>query len=254
VKSGETGIHCSPGGAGASFDPTLMNSNLPLTGAHLRTYQTIFQHPISHNLGWQEVHALFRHVGEMDEEPNGNFKVTRNGRTLILHPSRTKDVAETDQLMAMRHFLRESEGTPPPEGDTHARCLLVIDHRQARIFRSGLNGTEPKQILPHPPQDYFRQARNAHDFSRGQEKPEPNSYFAPVAAALAGADQILIFGTGTGMSSEMDQFTAWLKTHDAQLAKRIVGTLVVDEQHLTESQLLAKARDFYDRPVSPPQC
>lgn len=228
-----------------------MNSTLPLTGAHLRTYQTIFQHPISHNLGWREVHSLFRHVGEVNEEPNGNLKVTRNGQTLILHPSRTKDVAETEELMALRHFLQRSEAVPSATGDNKARCLLVIDHRQARIFRSGLNGTEPKQILPHPSEDYFRQARNAKDFSRGQEKPEPNSYFEPVATALAGSDQILIFGTGTGMSNEMDQFTAWLGINYAELGKRIVGTLVVDEHHLTESQLLAKARDFYARPVSP---
>lgn len=30
-----------------------------------------------------------------------------------------------------------------------------------------------------------------------------------------------------------------------QVARRIVGRVVVDEQHLTEDQLLAKARDFY---------
>src|SRR6185436_12947462 len=112
-----------------------MNSPTLLTGSHLRTYNTIFQHPVSHNLGWNDVHALFRHVGTVDEEPNGNLKVTRNGHTLILHPARTKDVAETEQLMALRHFLERSQATAPVNGEAPARWLLVIDHREARIFR-----------------------------------------------------------------------------------------------------------------------
>jgi len=43
----------------------------------------------------------------------------------------------------------------------------------------------------------------------------------------------------------MEQFIAWMKNHHPELAKRIVGSLVVDEHHLTEGQLLAKAKDFY---------
>lgn len=46
----------------------------------------------------------------------------------------------------------------------------------------------------------------------------------------------------------MDQFIAWLKSHHTALAKRIIGSLAVDEHHLTEDQLLAKAREFYARP------
>jgi hypothetical protein len=229
------------------FARMLDNMNPPpaLTGAHLRTYQTIFQHPVSHNLGWHDVHALFRQLGQVEEEPNGNLKVTRNGQILVLHPPRTKDVAETDELMALRHFLERSETTPPETNEKEAHWLLVIDHHEARIFRSEMVGAIPQQILPHEPEDYFRHAHNSRDFSRGREKPDPNSFFEPVAKALQAIGQILIFGTGTGTSSEMDQFIAWLKLHHPELAKRIIGALVVDEHHLTEDQLLAKAREFY---------
>ena len=57
--------------------------------------------------------------------------------------------------------------------------------------------------------------------------------------------RMLILGTGTGTSSEMDQFVAWLKLHHPDLAKRIIGSLVVDEHRLTDGQLLAKAGEFY---------
>jgi hypothetical protein len=222
-----------------------MNSTSSLTGSHLRTYQRIFQHPVSHNLEWRDVHTLFRYIAQVEEEPNGNLKVTRNGQILVLHPARTKDVADTDELMALRHFLERSETTAPATDEIDPHWLLVIDHHDARIFRSPMAGTTSQEILPHEAEEYFRHAHNSKDFSRGQEKPDPNSFFEPVVRALQEPGQILIFGSGTGTSSEMDQFVAWVKLHHPEVAQRIIGTLVVDEHHLTQGQLLAKSREFY---------
>ena len=222
-----------------------MNPPLVLTGSHLRTWQTIFQHPVSHNLGWRDVHALLRELCQVEEQPNGNLRATRHGQTLVLHPPRAKDVAETDELMALRQFLEQAEasltGGPGPEAD----WLLVIDHHEARIYRAETPGALPEQHRPHAPEDYFRHVHHSKDFSRGKEKPDPNSFFAPVASALSAASHILIFGRGTGMSSEMDQFIAWAKFHHPAPARRIIGSLVVDDRHLTEAQLLAQAREFF---------
>jgi hypothetical protein len=135
--------------------------------------------------------------------------------------------------------------SPPGTNGKEAHWLLVIDHHEARIYRSATPGAVPQQIRPHVAKEFFRHAHNSKDFSRGREKPDPNSFFEPVAGLLNGAGKILIFGTGTGTSSEADQFIAWLSLHRPELAKRIVGSLVVNEHHLTEGQLLAKARDFY---------
>ena len=222
-----------------------MNSTAPLTGSHLRTYNTIFQHPVSHNLDWRNVRALFDHLAEVVEQPNGNLKVTRNGQSMVLHTPRTKDVAEVEELMELRHFIQRSE-TPQadtPAGESH--WLVVIDHHEARIYRSEMNGAVPERILPHEPTDYFRHAHNSKDFSRGREKPDPNSFFEPVAAALKGASKILVFGSGKGTSSEMEQFVGWLGHTHKEIAARIAGTLVVDDHHLSEAQLLSRAREFY---------
>jgi len=228
-----------------------MNIIPKLTGSHRRTYKALFQHPISHNLEWRAVYGLLEKLGQLVEEPNGNMKATRNGQTLVLTPPTTKDVASEDEVMSLRHFIELSEpaAIPSPtveEKDVH--FLLVIDHQQARLFRSEMHGAVPQQILPHEPDEYFRHAQDSKDFSRGQEKPNPNSFFEPVAKALQNAGQILIFGAGVGMSSEMDQFIAWLKIHHPTLAVRIIGSITVDEQHLTDDQLLAKAREFYSQP------
>jgi hypothetical protein len=222
-----------------------MNPTPPLSGAHERTYEAIFRHPVAHNLAWREVHALLRHVGTLTEEANGNLKATRNGQTLVLHPSRMKDVTEIAELLELRRFLERSADAATATAGRESHWLVVIDHHEARVYHSFLPGAKGEQILPHEPADFFRHAHNSKDFARGREKPEPNSFFAPVTQALGGAGQILVFGSGKGTASEMEQFVAWLKQHHPAVAGRIVGTVVVDEHHLTEPQLLAKAREFH---------
>ncbi len=54
-----------------------------------------------------------------------------------------------------------------------------------------------------------------------------------------------MFGSGTGRSSAMEHLLADLKDHHADMAKTIVGSVIVDAHHTTESELLAQARRFY---------
>ena len=225
-----------------------MNSTSTLTGSHLHTYNAIFQHPISHNLEWRAVRLLLANLADVVQESNGNLKVIRNGEVLVLHPPRTKDVTKKEEIMSLRHFLERSEISSPETKGEEAHWLLVIDHHEARIFRHQMHGGIPDLLLPHAPKEYFRHAHNSKGTSRGKEKPDPTTFFEPIAQALGDSGQILVFSTGTGASSEMDQFTGWAKRHHPELSLRIIGSLVVDEHHLTDDQLLAKARDFYASP------
>lgn len=222
-----------------------MKSNSQLTGSHLRTYQTIFQHPVSHNLGWHEVHALFRQLGEVEVEPNGNIKVVRQGEVLILHAPRTKEVGSAEELMALRHFLERSETPVASAAKPGARWLVVIDHHAALVYRAITAGAVPQQIRPHMTDDSPRHAPATGEPSRDGELSHPNRFFEPLAAVLTGAGEILLFGRGTGSSSAMEQFAEWLKKRRPRVAQRIVGAVVINGPHLTEAQVLARAQDCY---------
>jgi len=89
-----------------------MKTTTPLSTSHQRTFDRIFQHPISHNLEWRDVLALLGEMGEVEKEHNGSHKVTRNGHTLVLHSTSAKDVSEMDEIMSLRHFLEKSETAP----------------------------------------------------------------------------------------------------------------------------------------------
>ena len=133
--------------------------------------------------------------------------------------------------------------------DTH--LLVVIDHREARIYRAELRGSVPQRIHA------VRSARlrtvsalRPGTSPTASASPERKTFYEAVANTLRGAEKILLFGSGTGASSAMDQLLADLKRRHPPLAQRVVGSIVVDEQHSTEDQLLAKAREFYAKLAS----
>jgi hypothetical protein len=219
-----------------------METQLPRS--HQKTYDAVLQHPAPHNLHWRDVRAMLKALGEAVEEPNGNLKVTRGGQTLVLHASPEKDV-EIDALAEIRHFLQRS-GDPVPQAQAAGTHLLVVlDHRQALIYRTEVHGSVPQRITPYDPHGVDRYLHYVRDDSNGQRRPELKSFYEAIAKTLQDAEQILLFGSGTGASSAMDQLVEELKRHHHQIAERIVGCIVVDEPHLSENQLLAQARDFY---------
>src|SRR5580698_3270371 len=86
-----------------------------LSGPHQKIYQRVFQHPMPHNLQWREVWSMLGAIPDAKavEDDKGNLKVTRNGQMMVLHRSRSKDLADKKELMQVRHFLERSE-TPVP--------------------------------------------------------------------------------------------------------------------------------------------
>lgn len=216
-----------------------------LSGSHLRTYEKIFQHPVSHNLEWRELRSLLSHMGQVTEESNGHLDVTRNGHNLVLRRAQSKDLADIDELMAVRRFLQLSD-TAAPQVNPDGRLLVVISHHEARVFRSLIHGTAPETVKSHGSR-YLGHDADSKENSRGKEIPAAGSYFEPLAIALKAATRILLFGNGSGNTSEMDMFGTWLKKHHPELGKRIVGSIVVDEHHQSDGELLAKAREFFAR-------
>ncbi len=127
--------------------------------------------------------------------------------------------------------------------DSH--LLVVIDHQEARVYRTEVHGTVPERIVPYDPHGHGRHLHSAHEWTDGKRPPERKSFYEAVAKTLQGAEQVLLFGSGTGRSSAMEMLLADLKAHHSDVAGKIIGSVVVDAHHTTEGQLLAKAREFY---------
>jgi hypothetical protein len=218
--------------------------DISMSKVHQTTYKAIFQHPITHNLQWHDVRSMLDSLTEVTEEHNGNLKFTRHGEVLILHPPKHKDISDVKEVMQIRHFLERSsvpELANPTEDGTH--LLVVIDHREARIYKTELRDSVPESITPYDPDGTRRHLHNLHDNTNGHS--ELKSFYEMIANSLEDAEQILIFGSATGASSGMEYLLAYLEENHSDIAMRVVGAIAVDEQHMTEEQLLAKARAFY---------
>ena len=217
-----------------------------LNGRHRHTYEAIFRQPAAHNLGWHDVRSLLDSLADVVEGHDGSLQVTRNGQAVTLHAPKHKDVTAVEDLLALRHFLEQSgEPTVPPPAAAASHLLVVIDHLEAKVYRTVLKGAVPEAIVPYDPHGYGRHLHSAHEWTDGKRPPERKSYYEAVAETLRGADQVVLFGSGTGRSSAMEQLYADLKDHHPDLAGKVVGSVVVDASHTTEGQLLARAREFY---------
>jgi hypothetical protein len=218
-----------------------------LNGRHRHTYDALFRHPAAHNLEWHDVRSLLDAMCEVVAEHNGHIQARRNGELLTVHAPKHKDVATVEDLMAIRHFLEKSAApAPPPPVVPGADLLVVIDHRGAEVYRTEVHGAVPQRLVPYDPHGFRKHLHSeANVETGGRREPERKSFYEAVAKTLRGAERVLVFGSGTGRSSAMEQLLADLRAHHRDVAERVIGAVVVDAHHTTENQLLAHAREFY---------
>ena len=139
--------------------------------------------------------------------------------------------------------------SPPPPPDSGSHLLVVIDHRQARIYSTELHGSVPHRIAPYDPFGFARDLHYEGGDSTGKRQPERKSFYEAIAKTLKGAKQVLLFGNGTGASSAMEHLVQELNHHYPDVARRVIASITVDEHHLTDNQLLAKAREWFTEGV-----
>jgi hypothetical protein len=197
-------------------------------------------------LEWHDVRSLLTAVADVAEEHNGSLHVTRNGHVVILHAPKHKDIATIEDLLLIRRFLEQShEAAIAPSVAPGERLVVVIDHHEAKVYRTESKGAIPEQLVPYDPHGFGRHLRSDNEETDGKRKPERKSFYEAVAATLRGAAQILVFGSGTGASSAMEQLLADLKHNHGDVAAHVIGSVTIDGHHQTEGQLLAKAREFF---------
>jgi hypothetical protein len=215
-----------------------------LNSSHQATYNAVFQHPVARNLYWRDLRSLLNALAVVKEGESGMLKITRNGHNLIVQRPR-KNIAQVQELMDIRRFLEESAAVQVEPMAKPIQLLVVIDHREARIYKTELHGSVPHRITPYDPHGTGRHLHRVENDSNGQRKPEIKSFYEAVAKTLRDTGDILMFGHGTGASSAMNQLLAALEHDHIDIHQRIVGTIVLDDQHLSDNQILARAREFY---------
>lgn len=229
-----------------TLEPATPAARVNVTGIDLRTLDTIFQHPLSHNLAWREVVSLITTIGEVDDQKNGGVLLRAGSEHLTMTKPHSKDLEASD-VVELRHFLTRAGWSPDghPEAqstrpETGSDIIIVIDHDGATIHWVGVAATDatdrpPVRILPDS-------ERKTSDRDRDENFPEDRQFFEQIAGAVAAGGKIVVIGHGKGQSNEADHLSAYLQAHHKETFGRVVREIVADLPHLTNSELLDLGR------------
>ena len=210
-----------------------MNSN------NQRTLAQIFRHPMTHNLTWRDAISLFEHLGQVEQEHNGNLRVTINSQLTVFHGVAASDVASPDQVNQMRSLLREHESHRERQS---GRLLLVLNFHEGRIFDLADEDAEPISVVPLDPDGTKSHVHpTKHEDSGRNVQPNHDAYFEAVAVPLEGAKEVIVFGSGEGASGAMLQFLPWLEQAHPATHQVVSRSETVDQSHLSNGELRAKA-------------
>jgi thiamine biosynthesis lipoprotein ApbE len=85
---------------------------------HRDTLSRIFQHPVGHNIDWQDVLSLLRAVATIEEVHGGRYLITLGPETETFEPPKHKDI-DAQQVVDLRRMLKNAGYGPEgevPEG------------------------------------------------------------------------------------------------------------------------------------------
>jgi hypothetical protein len=125
--------------------------------------------------------------------------------------------------------------------------IMLIDHRSARFFEPASEGrlTEGEHLEPKDPHGFERhlEHRKEADY-KGQRIPEADEFYERISQRLRNAPSILLLGDGTGKSSAMRYFEAYLKERHSEISRRVVGAQDADLSAISLGEIEQIARRY----------
>ena len=117
----------------------------------------------------------------------------------------------------------------------HLHAVVWLDHVEAHVQHFTREDVE-KKLVSGKPHRHLHTKRNSQASGHAAEDP---AYFAEIAKALAGAEEILVVGPANAKI----EFIKYLDTHAHDLRAKVVAVETVD--HPSDGQVLALARKHF---------
>ena len=133
---------------------------------------------------------------------------------------------------------------------TNKLVVAVVERNETRIWATNAErGTRPDVISQPAEASRHHHVREAQHNGGHDAHKVSTKYYEEISAALASAGEILLIGHGKGKANAMLQFVQHLERHHGDVARKIVGAIDLNVQAMTEPELLAAARDWFDEPI-----
>ncbi len=229
-------------------DARFASAKPDLTVADQRVLDRVFQHPLSHNLSWRDVIALFSAAGGVEHAHNGRLVLRLGADHLTFAQAHDKDL-DADDVMALRHFLSGAGWTPmsmpaPSFSAGVPAIAIIIDHASARIY--DLPPDDAHHAARHTHQRHHTIDPMQHDADRAETYPVDHRFFDAIAQDVQGDARIVVISHGKGQSNEGDHLVAYLEKHHRSVHDRIARVISADLPHRSVPEILVLARDALD--------
>jgi stalled ribosome rescue protein Dom34 len=121
------------------------------------------------------------------------------------------------------------------------QMAVWMDSEEAKIFH--VEAASFDEATVHSPNHHVHRHPKDQETRTHNHPDDEHRFFQAVAAALAGADQVLVMGP----SVTKLRFIRYAQKHDPALEPRIVGVETAD--HPTDRQLVAHVRQYFHDPL-----
>jgi hypothetical protein len=196
--------------------------------------QNLLQGKLPRDVRWDDALELIEHLGRVEAHGGEEFAfVVGTQRELFKRPH-GQDLG-IDEVSRLRKFLKAAGAEPVAAEQAQTRTVVVIDHHSARVF--GKPDVVVKPYDPHHFHHHLIHRKEAH--YEGDRVPEETSFYEEVAAALVPAREIVLVGHGVGKSSAVEVLLNYLKSHHADIARRVTKVDVLDLSALSEAEIEA---------------
>ena len=125
--------------------------------------------------------------------------------------------------------------------------VVALDRQEARVWTSGVApGAKPELIHAPNHRAEHRHVREGQ-MNHGQNTANDESqFFERIAGALSGAGEILLIGHGNGKANTPQALHDYLNRKHHDLSTKVAGSVDGDLSALSEAQILAMARHWFD--------
>jgi hypothetical protein len=124
---------------------------------------------------------------------------------------------------------------------------VAIMRDEARVWKAGVEpGAKPTTV--HAPTDLAR-----HHHVRGAQRGMGNgtdhdhtAFYDSIANAVESAGEVVVVGHGKGKANEMLLLTQYWERKRPEVAHKVIGAIDSDLEALTENQVLALIREWFE--------
>jgi hypothetical protein len=125
--------------------------------------------------------------------------------------------------------------------------VVTLTAKEAKIWATGIEkGSKPEKISASVIKEdhHFKNGPKVHHDTL--EDPATLNFFESIAKVISPAAEILLIGHGTGKASAMLHFVQFLERKHPLIAKKVVDALDENLVALTEPEILALTRQWFD--------